>query len=111
MDEIIDKIENANIAIDEYTEGGVLCGYELDMQTIGGLNQIVFIDFRGTDKNPKDKNDFKELFLERINSIDIDEEIDLNRQNPLYKASFTIRESLEDIENWYNNLLTLAKSL
>jgi len=111
MKKIFDKIENANISIDEYKEGNKLCGYELNTYTDGGLNQIIFVDFRDTNKKPKNEKDFKELFLERIKSIDVDEEIELNRQNKGYRDAFTIRESLEDIESWKKEMLKLAESL
>jgi hypothetical protein len=111
MKKIFDKIKAANISIHEYKEGKKLCGYELNTYTSGGLNQIVFVDFRDTDKNPKDKNDFKELFLERVNSIDTDEEVEMNRQNKDYCRDFTLRESLDDIEAWKKDLVKLAESL
>lgn len=111
MKKIFDKIGNASISIHEYKEGKKLCGYELNTYTDGGVNQIVFIDFRDTDKKPKNANDFKELFLERVKSIDIDEEIELNRQNKEYKQAFTISQSLKDFEDWKEDLVKLAESL
>ena len=111
MKNLLEQIEASNISVYPYKEGKKLCGYELNTYTNGGVNQIVFIDFRNPNKKPKDKNDFKELFLNSINNIDIDNEIDTNRQNKLYCDVFTIRESLEDFEDWKNNLLKLAKSL
>ena len=111
MKKIFDKIESANIQIHEYKEGKKLCGYELNTYTEGGLNQIVFVDFRDTDKKPKNANDFKELFLERIESIDIDEEVELNRQDKSYRQTFSLRNSLDDIEAWKEEMLKLAKSL
>lgn len=111
MKKIIDKIENANISIDKYEEGKKLCGYELNTYTDGGVNQIVFVDFRDTGKDPKSEKDFKELFLERINSINIDEEIDIHREMKGYKEAFTISKSLKDFKDWKKDLLKLAKSL
>lgn len=111
MKKILKKIEAANISIHEYKENNKLCGYELNTYTNGGLNQIVFIDFRNTDKKPKNTDDFKELFLERVNSIDTDEEVEMNRQNKDYCDAFTLRESLNDIEAWKEGLLKLAQSL
>lgn len=111
MKKIIALIEAAGISIYKYKENNKLCGYELNTYTKGGLNQIVFVDFRDTGKKPTNAKDFKELFSERINSIDIDEEIELNRQDKGYRAAFTIRESLTDIEAWKNELLKLAESL
>jgi hypothetical protein len=111
MKKIITKLENANIATHKYKEDGKLCGYELNTYTNGGLNQIVFVDFRDTDKKPNKVADFKELFLERVKSIDTDEEVEINRQNKQYCNDFTLRESLDDIEEWKQELLTLAESL
>lgn len=111
MKKIFDRLENSNIQIHEYKEGKKLCGYELNTYTDGGVNQIVFIDFRDTGKKPKNANDFKELFLERVNSIDIDEEIELNRQDKAYRQAFTITVAVKDFSDWKNNLLKLAESL
>lgn len=111
MKKTFDKIETANISIDEYKEKNKLCGYELNTYTDGGVNQIVFVDFRDTDKDPKNKNDFKELFLERVNSIDIDEEIETNRQDKSYRQAFTLTRALKDFKDWKKGLLKLAKSL
>lgn len=111
MKKIFDKIEKANISIDEYKENDKICGYELNTYTDGGVNQIVFIDFRNTDKDVKSEKDFKRLFLDRINSIDIDEEIDLNRQDKSYKQAFTITQSVKDFSKWKRDLLKLANKL
>jgi len=111
MKKIIAKIEKAGISVYEYKEGKKLCGYELNTYTDGGLNQIVFVDFRNTDKDPKKAADFKKVFLKQIKDIDVDEEVELNRQNKAYHAAFTLRQSLDDIEEWKEEMLKLAKSL
>lgn len=111
MKKIFDKIEKAGISIYEYKEKNKLCGYELNTYTFGGVNQIVFVDFRNTDKKPKNEKDFKELFLERVNSIDIDEEIEINRQDASYRQAFTLTNALKDFKDWKKGLLKLAKSL
>jgi hypothetical protein len=99
LKQIFDIIENNEISIDNYTEDNKLCGYELDTYTSAGVNQTIFLDFR--DKgNPKKANDFIEKFTERINDIDIDDEIEMNRQDQRYKDNFTLRESLNDFEEW-----------
>ena len=111
MKKIFNKIKKAGISIYTYKEKNKICGYELNTYTEGGVNQIVFVDFRDTKKDPKNENDFKELFLERINSIDIDEEIDLHREMKGYKQAFTITQSLKDFTDWKEDLLKLAESL
>lgn len=111
MKKILAQLAAANISSYEYKENGKLCGYELNTYTKGGLNQIVFVDFRDTDKKPKKAADFKAALLERVKDIDTDEEVELNRQNKEYCNAFTIRESLDDIEEWKRDLVTLAESL
>jgi len=111
MKQIFDKIESAGISIHEYEENNKICGYELNTYTNGGVNQIIFIDFRDTDKDPKNENDFKELFSARINSIDIDEEIEIHRQDKSYRENFTIRQGVKDFTDWKKSLLKLAVSL
>lgn len=111
MKKIIKKLEKANISVHEYEEGGKLCGYELNTYTNGGLNQIVFVDFRNSDKDPKKAKDFKEEFLNRVKDIDVDEEVELNRQNAQYRNDFTLRESLDDIQEWKEDIVKLAESL
>lgn len=111
MENIRNKIETAEISIYAYEENGVVCGYELNTYTRGGLNQIVFVDFRQTKKDPNNPDDFKKLFLERVKSIDVDEEIEINRQNDDYKKVFTISQSVKDIKRWKKDLKKLAKSL
>ncbi len=103
LKEIFDILEESNIQIYNYEEKEKLCGYELNTYTDGGVNQIIFLDFRDNG-NPTSEKDFIAKFSERVNDIDIDEEIEINRQDKLYKANFTIRQSLEDFENWKKNL-------
>lgn len=111
MKKIFAIIAAAGISTFEYKEKNKLCGYELNTYTDGGVNQIVFIDFRNKDENPKKAEDFKKLFLQYVKDIDIDDEIEINRQNKAYRDAFTLRESLNDFEAWKEKLLKLAQSL
>ena len=43
--------------------------------------------------------------------FDVDEEIDLHREMDMYKHNFTIRESLDDFENYLEWLESLLKEL
>ena len=105
--QIIDKLENANIQVHEYKEDNKLCGYELNTYTDCGVNQIVFVDFRGTDKNPKSGKDFIELYNERVNDIDIDEEIQMNRQDKSYMATIGTEVGIQDLKDWKERLLNI----
>ena len=104
-------LEENSIQIHEYKEDNKLKGYELEMWTNGGVNQFLFIDFRDNGKNPKNNTDFLGLLENRIKSINIDEEIELHRQGNDYKQNFTIRESLEDFEDWKNKLEEILEQL
>lgn len=53
----------------------------------------------------------KEQFIERVNDFDVDEEIDLHRQDKRYKDAFTIGESLEDFTNFHNDLKSVSDKL
>jgi len=52
-----------------------------------------------------------EKFIERVNDFNIDEEIDLYRQDPSYKSNFTISESLKDFKNFHRDLKQVVKKL
>lgn len=110
LKQIFDIIENNEISIDNYTEENKLCGYELNTYTKAGVNQIIFLDFRNSG-NPKKANDFIGKFSERIDDIDIDDEIEMNRQDQRYKDNFTLRESLNDFEDWKKGLEEIIKEI
>lgn len=101
---VIQKLEYANIQAGEYTENEKLCGYELNTYTGCGVNQIIFVDFRNTDKNPKSGKDFIELYNERVKSIDIEEEIGYLRQDKSYMSTIGIEVGYQDLKEWKENL-------
>ena len=78
--------------------------YTLENWTNGGVNMFITIE--------KHSNNTLLEQLERfVDNSDIDEEIDLYRENADYKNNFTIRESLEDFENWVSCLIDLIDNL
>jgi len=101
---VIQKLENADIQVGEYTENEKLCGYELNTYTGCGVNQIIFVDFRNTDKNPKSGKDFIELYNERVKSIDIEEEIGYLRQDKSYMSTIGTEVGYQDLKEWKENL-------
>lgn len=111
LQQILDIIEAKGISIDNYKENGKLCGYELDTYTAGGINQIIFLDFRNEEQDAENANDFIDEFNYYVRNIDIDEEIELNRQNQNYKDNFTLRQSLDDFEEWESELKEIAEEL
>ena len=76
--------------------------YELESWTDGGVNMFITID--------SNKNIIEE-FKDYIDFFDIDEEIEIHRQNRDYKLNFTIRESLYDFENWIKKCKKIYKEL
>ena len=69
--------------------------YELELEswTDGGVDMFISID-KNSDNNLLEQ-------LERfVENFDIDEEIDIHREDENYKRNFTIKESINDFENW-----------
>lgn len=102
--EITSHLEQLNIQVHEYKEDKKLCGYELNTYTDCGVNQIIFLDFRGSKMNPKKAKDFIEKFNERVDSIDVDEEVEMNRQSDDYKRDFSLTVSIQDFKDWKEGL-------
>ena len=68
-------------------------GLELESCTDGGVNMLIGID--------KDSDyDLLAQLEQFVENFDIDEEIDIQRQNAYYRRKFTIKESIRDFENW-----------
>lgn len=110
IDRIIDATEEAfsgEVTPDKYEEDGEVRGFELNTYTDGGVNEVIFIDLRGQEITFE--NYVKE-FEKYVNEYDINERIDMYRQDKLYKQNFTIEESLEDFKSFKENLeLALSK--
>lgn len=111
MKKIIDIIEKSGISVFEYKEENKLCGYELNTYTEGGVNEIIFLDFRQENQDPKNPTDFIKEFESYMQCKTIDERIELNRQNEDYKKSFSLKESVIDFEKWEKMILALIKQL
>ena len=78
--------------------------YTLENWTNGGVNMFITIK--------KHSNNTLLEQLERfVDNFDIDEEIDLYRENADYKNNFTIRESMEDFEDWVSCLIDVIDNL
>ena len=73
---------------------------ELEKWTNGGVDMIIYL----TPFTIKE-------FIQFVNDFDIDEEIDLHRQDKKYKDAFTITQSVKDFTDFHNNLKEVASSL
>ena len=73
---------------------------EIETWTKGGVNMIFDLD-------PFTAEEFKQ----RVADFDIDEEIDLHREDKRYKAAFTISQSVADFQAFKDYLEGLAAKL
>ena len=109
--QIIEIIEKNDISIHEYEENNILCGYELNTYTDAGVNEIIFLDFREENQDPKNVDDFIKEFKSYMKYYGIDERIEMNRQDPKYKEDFTLKQSLKDFSKWNKKIKKLIKEL
>lgn len=77
---------------------------ELEDWTNGGVDMLIYLD---KETNETATTQFKNF----IDNFDIDDEIDIHRQNKLYRDNFSIRESLKDFQEWLNWLKHIYKEL
>lgn len=78
-------------------------GLEMETWTDCGVNMIVCLN---SDEG------LLEEFKDYVKNFDVDEEIDFHREDDRYKREFTIRESLEDFENylkWLNKIVGIIE--
>ena len=77
---------------------------ELESWTDGGVDMFITID----------KNSYNTLLRqleEFVKNFDIDKEIDIHREDENYKRNFTIRESINDFENWVDYIEECSSKL
>lgn len=108
--QLIERLEQNNISVTEYKENNKLCGYELNTYTDAGVNMLIFVDFRDTEMNPIKTKDFIEIFNERVNSIDIEEEIGYLRQDKSYMQTIGTEIGYKDLKEWKENLSNIFSS-
>jgi hypothetical protein len=111
IEKIIGKIEKKGIQVNPYTENDVLCGYELNTYTDGGVNEIIFLDFRDNEKSADNVIDFIKEFTDYMAYLSIDERIESNRQDVNYKRDFTLKQSIKDFTKWEKGLNKLVKKI
>lgn len=79
-------------------------GYDLESWTDGGVDMIINL--------PKDtEKSLSTLLKDFIQSFDIDEEIDIYRQDEEYRNHFTIRDSITDFEDWVSSVENVIEIL
>lgn len=76
--------------------------WDLERWTDGGVDMFINIDTN---------NNIIEEFEFYLDNFNIDEEIDIYRQDKSYKEAFTIRESVKDFEDWVEFIKEILKDL
>lgn len=104
INQVIKRLNECNITVETYKEKNKICGYELNTYTDAGVNQILFIDFRDSEMNPKDAKHFIKLFNENVNNIDIDEEMENLINDKRYMQEIGLTVGLQDLKDWKTNL-------
>lgn len=91
--------DNFRVSKCTYSNGAYLW---LEDWTDGGVNMFLELDLKN--------NLIKELD-NYIENFDIDEEIEIHRENKEYREAFRISESLKDFESWLNKIKTIRNIL
>lgn len=73
---------------------------EVEKWTDGGVDMIIWL-------NPFTPDEFKSY----VDDFDVDETIDLHREDPRYRNDFTISQSLRDFTDFHNHLKEVAQKL
>lgn len=78
----------ANVNVSKFTNGQ---GLEMETWTDGDVNMIVWLE---------NEDNLLEDFKEYVEDFDIDYEIELHREDKRYRDAFSLRESLNDFEDY-----------
>ncbi len=73
---------------------------ELEKWTDGGVDMIITLDAFT-----------KDSFIKWVNDFNIDEEIEMHRQDDSYKSAFTVRQSLNDFTSFHKHLKKVCTKL
>jgi hypothetical protein len=91
--------ESKDFLVHTFEHEGQQCA-ELECWTNKGVNMIIsLIPFTA------------ESFIDYVDNFDVDEEIDVHRQDERYKKAFSLGVSLDDFNAYANMLDTVASSL
>ena len=104
LNDIIKTFEEFGYKVDLLYENGMVSGYEIETWTDGGVDMIHDITFFDDYENVYSVEAIKKELANLYQSFEVDEEIDVYRQMQDYKKAFTIRQSLEDFEQYDKKL-------
>lgn len=107
---IVETLESFGYNTTIGNENGADCYIDIEKWTNGGVDMIQTIDCREDFSDLYNINKIAYKLKELAKQFDIDEEIDLYRENENYKNNFTIKESLNDFEQYKNDLEDLSNN-
>lgn len=97
-----------------YEEDGVEVGVEIENWTSGGVNMCPLVDLReAVAAGASATNVFaiKEEIQSLADDFDVDDEIDVWRNDAAYRAAFTYARASEDFSEWKSKLEALAEQI
>ena len=97
--ELQDFFEQEGFNVSLSIEDGVQCA-EIEKWTNGGVDMIIFL-----------RPFSEEAFIEYVDNFDINEKIDLHRQDSTYKSNFSVSDSVEDFGSFHESLKQVVKKL
>ena len=98
--ELIQFLENKEFNVSIISEPDNTLAAEIEAWTKRGVSMIMYVSPFSI-----------ESFQEYAESFDIDEEVDIHREDKNYKKFFTLRQSLEDFEDFKNTLVKVSGEL
>ena len=91
--------QDQNFSVNLFKEDGKQCA-EIETWTTNGVSMLHLL-------RPLSLASFEEV----VKDFNVDEEIDLHRIDPLFRSHFTVRQALEDFEEYQQRLKTTLEKL
>ena len=103
---------STHMGIAIYEEEGQEKGVELETWTVGGVDMITFIDFRGDlEGNRCNPYTLVELFRKWADEFDIDDTIRMHMEGESYRATFTYADAVKDFTAYQEEMKGYADEL
>lgn len=109
LDNVIKTLESFNYGVCTISENGMINGMEIENWTNEGVNMIHLIQFYEDFTDIYDVEKITKQIEEIADNFSVDDEIDLHRESCDYRQTFSIRDSLEDFEEYKKNLKRMSK--
>ena len=97
LEKFTEILEEEDFSVEEGIDGDIL----IETYTDGGVDMVKYLS---PDAFVKEFKEYRDYF-------NVDEEIEVHRDDERYKNDFTIRESLEDFEEYQEKLDRICEKL